>query len=87
MADESQDQSPGLVTPEEMQEAIDSSGYLLEGRIGRVLQERGFFVETESFSVSSNPNDGDKTLLKLMFRAITSSRSIKTIRAPPLPRS
>src|SRR5690348_2600494 len=51
---------PGLITPNEMQEAIESSGYLLEGRIGRVLQERGFFVESNRFNI--DPNDSIKTI-------------------------
>lgn len=43
-----------------MQAAIESSGYLLEGRIGRVLKERGFFVEPNGFRV--DPNDASKTI-------------------------
>ena len=43
-----------------MQAAIESSGYLLEGRIGRVLQERGFFAEPNAFRV--DPNDAGKTI-------------------------
>jgi hypothetical protein len=40
--------------------AIESSGYLLEGRIGRVLKERGFFVEPNGFRV--DPNYASKTI-------------------------
>jgi hypothetical protein len=60
MAEETPDQSPVLITPGEMQAAIESSGYLLEGRIGRVLKERGFFVEPNCFRV--DPNDASKII-------------------------
>lgn len=60
MAEETPDQSPGLITPNEMQAAIESSGYLLEVRIGRVLKEHGFFVEPNGFCV--DPNDASKTI-------------------------
>lgn len=39
----------GAATPEEMREAIEASGYLLEGRIAHVMSERGFFVELNAF--------------------------------------
>lgn len=48
------------MTPDEMQASIESSGYLLEGRIGRVLKERGFFIETNGFC--ADPNDSKKTI-------------------------
>ncbi|MGI8989575.1 MAG: hypothetical protein ACR2I2_08330 [Bryobacteraceae bacterium] len=60
MADESSDLTSSLITPDEMQAAIESSGYLLEGRIGRVLQKRGFFVEPNGFRI--DPNDASKTI-------------------------
>jgi hypothetical protein len=43
-----------------MQAAIESSGYLLEGRIGQALPERWFFVEPNSFRV--DPNDASKII-------------------------
>lgn len=60
MTEEAPDQSPGLITPDEMQAAIESSGYLLEGHIGRVLKEHGFFVEANGFC--ADPNDAKKTI-------------------------
>jgi hypothetical protein len=43
-----------------MRAAIEASGYLLEGRIGRVLQDRSFFVESNGFRV--DPNDPNKKI-------------------------
>lgn len=40
----------GPATPEEMQPAIEESGYLLEGRVTRLMGTRGFFVETNAFT-------------------------------------
>ncbi len=59
MADEKPEDA-GLITPEEMEAAIESSGYLLEGRLGRVLSERGFFIEPNSFR--PHPDDATKTI-------------------------
>ena len=50
----------GLATPEEMQAAIEASGYLLEGRIARVMAERGFFVEMNPFT--PDPTDPSKSM-------------------------
>lgn len=36
-----QDVNSGFATPEEMQAAIEASGYLLKGRIARLMGERG----------------------------------------------
>jgi hypothetical protein len=61
MAEENtQSQSSGLATPEEMQAAIEASGYLLEGRIARVMTERGFFVEMNPFT--PDPADPNKAI-------------------------
>src|SRR6202035_5683479 len=43
-----------------MADAIESSGYLIEARVARVLTESGFFVQRNTFSV--NPNDATKTI-------------------------
>jgi hypothetical protein len=56
----SQNDNEGLATPEEMAQAIESSGYLVEARVARVLTEHGFFVQRNTFSV--NPNDATKTI-------------------------
>src|SRR2546425_950840 len=55
MAHPPQDGKSGLVTPEEMAAAIESSGYLLEARAARVLNERGFFAQQNAFWM--DPND------------------------------
>jgi len=60
MADEFTEANAASITPEEMQAAIESSGYLLEGRIARVLQERGLWAEPNAFRV--DPNDANKTI-------------------------
>jgi hypothetical protein len=61
MAEEQQrKQTSDLPTPEEMQAAINTSGYLLEGRIARLMAERGFFVERNCFS--PNPTDSGKPI-------------------------
>lgn len=44
------DSNLGMATVEEMRSAIDASGYLLEGRIARLMAERGFFVEMNPFA-------------------------------------
>lgn len=54
------EQNSGLATPEEMQSAIETSGYLLEGRIARVMAERGFFVEANPFT--PDPAEPSKTM-------------------------
>lgn len=54
------EQNSGLATPEEMQAAIEASGYLLEGRIARVMKERGFFVEMNPFR--PDPADPSKAM-------------------------
>jgi len=48
--EKAQEQNTAVATTEEMQAAIDASGYLLEGRIARVMAERGFFVEPNYFT-------------------------------------
>lgn len=53
-------QNSGLATPEEMQAAIEASGYLLEGRIAHVMSERGFFVEMNPFT--HDPADPSKAM-------------------------
>ena len=50
----------GLATPEEMEAAIEASGYLLEGRIASVMAERGFFVEPNYFT--PDPVEAGKSL-------------------------
>lgn len=60
MAHPPQDGKSGLVTPEEMAAAIESSGYLLEARAARVLNERGFFVQPNAFWM--DPNDITKPI-------------------------
>jgi hypothetical protein len=54
------EQNSGLATPEEMQAAIEVSGYLLEGRIAHVMSERGFFVEMNPFT--PDPADPSKVI-------------------------
>jgi hypothetical protein len=54
----SQNENQGIVSPEEMAEAIGSSGYLIEARVARVLTEQGYFVQRNVFSIS--PNDATK---------------------------
>jgi hypothetical protein len=49
-----------LATPEEMQEAIEASGYLLEGRIARLMSQRGFFVEQNAFH--PDPADSSRVI-------------------------
>ena len=41
--------SEGQISPAEMTAAIEASGYLLEGRIARVMAERGLFVQPNCF--------------------------------------
>ena len=60
MTDPVQNENPGMATPEEMSQAIDSSGYLIEARVARVLTESGFFVQQNIFS--ANPNDATKAI-------------------------
>lgn len=61
MPDEkSPDQNRGPATPEKMQVAIETSGYLLEGRFARVMAERGFFVEMNRFT--PDPADPSKSM-------------------------
>jgi len=40
--------------------AIESSGYLIEARISRILRQRGFFVESNIFG--TDPSDPDKAI-------------------------
>src|SRR5437899_317537 len=54
------EQNSSLATPEEMQTAIEASGYLLEGRIAHTMAERGFFVEPNYFT--ADPTDPAKAL-------------------------
>lgn len=49
-----------FATPEEMQAAINSSGYLLEGRVARMMTEAGYFVQPNCFIL--DPNDSDKSI-------------------------
>ncbi|MDX2268664.1 MAG: hypothetical protein NW208_11200 [Bryobacter sp.] len=51
---------PDFATPEEMQTAINSSGYLLEGRVARILADKGFFVEPNCFIL--DPSDPKKNV-------------------------
>jgi hypothetical protein len=60
MSEIPQDGNKGFAKLEEMAEAIESSGYLIEARIARVLAERGFFVQRNIFS--TNPNDATKAI-------------------------
>ncbi len=55
-----QEQYAGLATPEEMKSAIEASGYLLEGRIARVMAQRGFSVEPNCFI--PDPADSGKAI-------------------------
>ena len=55
-----QDVNAGLATPEEMQTAIEESGYLLEGRIARIMADRGFFVQPNYFT--PDPVQADNAL-------------------------
>jgi hypothetical protein len=54
------DGNRALAKPEEMAEAIEESGYLIEARVARVLGEHGFFVQRNIFA--ANPNDATKTI-------------------------
>lgn len=47
----------GSITPEEMATAIGSSGYLLEVRIAHVLEENGFFVQSNIFSIMAGDSN------------------------------
>lgn len=49
-----------LVRPDEIKTALYASGYLLEGRIGRILESKGFFVELGSFR--TDPRDEGKSI-------------------------
>jgi hypothetical protein len=61
MADEKGEPTPGgFATPDEMQSGIESSGYLLEGRIARVMTELGFLVQPNRFYAS--PSDSEKAI-------------------------
>jgi hypothetical protein len=61
MSDEKRDDGlGGTATPEQMQAAIESSGYLLEGRIAQVMANSHFDVQPNSFH--SNPSDGGKAI-------------------------
>jgi hypothetical protein len=46
-----------LIQPDEIKRVLASSGYLLEGRIGKILQDRGYFVEFNNFQ----PDPRDST--------------------------
>ncbi|MDQ6663032.1 MAG: hypothetical protein M3Z23_01405, partial [Acidobacteriota bacterium] len=61
MADEPpQETNSTLITPEQMQAAIESSGYLLEGRISSLLTQHAFFVEPNCFI--PDPADNTKAI-------------------------
>ena len=60
MADPTVHSDSGLATPEEMAAAIESSGYLVEARVARVLTDRGFFVQRNIFC--TNPNDATRPI-------------------------
>lgn len=49
-----------LITPDEIKAALEASGYLLEGRMGRALESKGFFVERSSFR--ADPRDESKSI-------------------------
>lgn len=50
-AETRREQNSSLATPEQMQSAIEASGYLLEGRIVRVMAGHGFSVEANQFTL------------------------------------
>lgn len=58
--EQTQEAAQGQITPEEMGAAIESSGYLIEARISRILAHRGFFVEPNVFR--TDPNDPNKAI-------------------------
>lgn len=49
-----------LITPDEIKTALEASGYLLEGRVGRALESKGFYVELSSFR--ADPRDENKSI-------------------------
>jgi len=55
-----QNDNQGIATPGEMATAIESSGYLIEARVARLMTEHGFFVQRNIFS--TNPNDPAKPI-------------------------
>lgn len=48
------------IHPNEIKTALLSSGYLLEGRVGHVLEREGFYVELSSFR--ADPRDANKSI-------------------------
>ena len=49
-----------LIKPDEIKLALATSGYPLEGRIGHVLEDQGFYVELNSFR--ADPRDENKSI-------------------------
>lgn len=49
-----------IITPEEAKEALQASGYLLEKRVAHALEEKGFYVETNTFR--QDPRDPDRSI-------------------------
>jgi hypothetical protein len=46
------------IQPEEIKATLKASGYLLEGRVGNILESKGFYVELNGFR--SDPRDDSK---------------------------
>jgi Protein of unknown function (DUF2934) len=70
-----------LIQPDEIVVALQSSGYLLEGRIGRLLQQRGCFVEFNTL-LKDPRNDADTIELDVhgqYFEWVSEARECKSM--------